>query len=599
MNIFNPFVQSPFSRGIPVDSNHPMPVNLRADPYRTFPNGSSTRNDNLRVEHNERDIDHPYQDYAYRRMGVAQVHNNIMASHATNSEYRNAALDTITSPILPVADIMQPQYFNSFARGYNPTRSNLRRQFREPLLNYTMEPPIGTLGQDLRRQYFPTPIPYQYPYFGLGVPFGEPPEELEGIYGQDLGRLIPPHRSIAPAVSRIPMLNDPILDNMMPANIPRVPLVDRIMAGASSQYLLQRPYSYAFDAAPYPHMRAHADALVAFMHNPRVVTSIFVDILAKGAPEEMEALRFEFFRATQTQLHVILNNSLELNEERSSVKYALMGLAMGPILFDVWLLQNNVYMLYFSFTEGNYQNLGDNKDILIDIFVGRHPEDLLNLELKYRQQTQMSEPSFAADLINLTNDPELQAALKICCETRRPGPLHIVNSLSVQRHVDEIIDLVETRFPNEITYQRLFNILLRSSGPHIIQIAIYYELRTGMKLDEAVSRNMRFRKMTKKILVHAIRTAKDLTCRDAMLLRDSLRGNSTSGRRNNEKLAIRVVRMHWYKQHWKQVMAAFTGTTGKMFSDKLRNVSGLLGELMRAMCENTYNMDSGHSGHIP
>jgi annexin A7/11 len=221
---------------------------------------------------------------------------------------------------------------------------------------------------------------------------------------------------------------------------------------------------------------------------------------------------------------------------------------------------------------------------LIDLLLGRHPEDLRTLELKYRQQIQVSERSLAVDVANLTNDPELRAALNICSEMRRPDPLLPVDTMLVHKHIEEIIGLVESTFPSENTYLKLFNILLRSSDPHITQITVSYQMRTQMQLDEAIRRNMQFNKMGKKILVHAVRTAKDITYRDAMLLRDVLGAKSMIGRRNNEKLAIRVVRMHWYRQHWKQIRAAYTGVTGKTLGEQVRSTSGLLGELLRAMC---------------
>lgn len=222
---------------------------------------------------------------------------------------------------------------------------------------------------------------------------------------------------------------------------------------------------------------------------------------------------------------------------------------------------------------------------MIDLLEGRHPEDLHFLELKYRQQTQMGQQSLAVDVANLTNDAELQAALKICSEMTRPDPLLPVDSMLVQRHVEEVISLIEIQFPNENTYSKLFNIFLRYSDPHITKIAVYYNMRTGMQLDEALRRNTGLSKMGKKILVHAVRTAKDITYRDAMLLRDALGGKSVFGRWNNEKLAIRVVRMHWYGQHWKQIKASYMGVTGKTLCEQVRNASGLLGELLRAMCE--------------
>jgi hypothetical protein len=219
---------------------------------------------------------------------------------------------------------------------------------------------------------------------------------------------------------------------------------------------------------------------------------------------------------------------------------------------------------------------------LIDIFVGRHPEDLRFLALKYQQQQQnsLSGKSIASAIYTLTSSAELQFALKVCSEVTRPDPSQAVDQALVYRDVNDIIKLLDTTFPS---HQELFNILLRRNDPHIQQIALFFQMNTNSQLDEAIRKNAILSKMTKKIAVHAVRTATNMTYRDVMLLRDAMGEDTILGGSKNEKLGIRVCRMHWFKQHWLQIKAEFLGLVGKQLMDKMNSKEGMFRDLMICM----------------
>ena len=213
------------------------------------------------------------------------------------------------------------------------------------------------------------------------------------------------------------------------------------------------------------------------------------------------------------------------------------------------------------------------EDILIDVFVGRDPRDLAYLNLAYQQYHSriMAGQTLASAVNGLTTSAELRSALMICTEGSR-DLRPVVDQSRVLLDVAKIKEIMGMTFPS---HQPLFDILLRRSDPHIAQINVYYNLQAGMQLDEALRRNMCLSEMTRKIAVHAVRTATDLTYRDVMLLRDA--------KDMNEKLGIRVCRMHWHKQHWKQIKAVHVGHTGKEFSAKWKGKKGLFGDLIVSM----------------
>ena len=219
-------------------------------------------------------------------------------------------------------------------------------------------------------------------------------------------------------------------------------------------------------------------------------------------------------------------------------------------------------------------------DILIDIFVGRDPEDLQQLGLAYQRKHSLSMQgkSLASLVKEITKSEELQAALTICIEGGRG--LMPVDQAAIQNDLVEIKNLMKMAFPPPRAF---FDILLRRSDPHIASIALYYSMESGLKLDEAIRRNMSIPSMTRKIVLHAVRSATDLPYRDVMLLRDAMVANNLIGNVVKEKLGIRVCRMHWHRRHWQNVKAVYVGHKGEEFVDKWKNKKGIFRDLIMSM----------------
>ena len=223
------------------------------------------------------------------------------------------------------------------------------------------------------------------------------------------------------------------------------------------------------------------------------------------------------------------------------------------------------------------------EDILIDIFVGRDPEDLRTLDLYYQQRHSnvMSGKSLASIVDQLTSSEELRYALMICTEGNKSREPRAVVQQLVLQDVEVIQKQMDMTFPN---YQVIFDILLRRHDSHIAQINLYYQMREGMNLDEALRRNVCLNQMTRNIAVHAVRTATDLTYRDCMLLRDAMGANSFLGNGKDEKIGIRVCRMHWHKQHWRQIKAVYVGHMGQELIEKCKKgKKGLFRDLVVSM----------------
>jgi hypothetical protein len=213
---------------------------------------------------------------------------------------------------------------------------------------------------------------------------------------------------------------------------------------------------------------------------------------------------------------------------------------------------------------------------LIDIFIGRNPHDLRELAdglTKIKQSI--------SRICNNAKSAELQTALSIVAELQRPDNSLPIDTALVHRDVEALVSTLNASFPRS---SDIFNIVLRRSDAHIQQMSVHYGIVTKQPLDKAIRTNLSISPMTNKIAVHAVRTACNITYRDAMQLKDALGHNSFAGGISKKKLVIRLCRMHKFKQHFMQIKAEYCGVTGKNFAEKMSKAySGVFGELLTEM----------------
>ena len=213
--------------------------------------------------------------------------------------------------------------------------------------------------------------------------------------------------------------------------------------------------------------------------------------------------------------------------------------------------------------------------MLNDLLVGRHPADLRFLD----QRLRLRGTSLAAIVPTLTSNPAHLSALRICAEMTRPDSTVPVDQHLVGQDLENIITLLKL---TPVPVQRLFDMVLRRSDLHLAQLNLCYRLKMGKELDEDIRLNMGITDgMARKVLVHAIRTASNMVYRDVMCLRDAF--GSFSG--SNERLAIRITRLHWQRNYWRHVQGQFMGIVQKRLIEKVNGKSGLLRDVLAAMCE--------------
>ena len=196
-----------------------------------------------------------------------------------------------------------------------------------------------------RRQSFPEPM--SRGHLGWGPLLDD--LDLLDAFDDDLEFYTPQFRRAHP-VSRhslltgSPYLQQPhsigsvVTPNMqLIATTPNAPMMFNLAA--------QRPYSYATDQSPnagmYPTINQDLLHLSSFLEMKTTErASLIINVLVPRTPTEIEALR-RHFRVMNggTDLSFALRCLLNALNERPSVQYAFLGLVMGPVLYDLWLMQ--------------------------------------------------------------------------------------------------------------------------------------------------------------------------------------------------------------------------------------------------------------------
>jgi hypothetical protein len=326
--------------------------------------------------------------------------------------------------------------------------------------------------------------------------------------------------------------------------------------------LPMRPYSYYTGFNPALHrigkFREEISAITSLTDSKQaILSSSSLKTLARLTPYELDAFKYEFQQTTGKSLHEFCNSLIAKEDDK--VKTLLAGLTLGPLEFDLYLL-------------GKARFAGKVDDDLIIMFVGREQRDLQYLNARWRDQ---NGGSLASAITSWKANENLQYALKICTSNNRDSPTKPVDySLDVNR----LVDLLKMTYGGGHVSTDLLDIILYRNDPGIQQLALYFETATGYKLDEKI-RKSALDEMTKKIAVHAVRTAQDPVYRDLMLLKDVM---GKSGREVD--LGIRVCRGHWYGVHWRQIQAAAKGIMSWEVREKVGKMSkGVFKELLMAM----------------
>lgn len=282
-----------------------------------------------------------------------------------------------------------------------------------------------------------------------------------------------------------------------------------------------------------------------------------IAVLAPLDPLQMAAVR-----ATYTT-HIGRDLYKDVKSETGGYfEQGLLAVIEGPLMHDVICAHEAV------------DGIGTKEWMLNDVLLGRSNADLNAIKTAYEQKYRRS----------LTRDVEGDLSFKtadlfkaVVRADRREESVP-VNPQAVEDEVRTLHGSTAGRMVNNIA--EVSGILARSSDAELRAIDQGFHRRYHVSLEKHLEKE--FSGHMEDAFLHMLRTATDPAMRDAILLEECMAGMGTK----DERLVVRVVRVHWNRNHKERVKAAYRHRFGKNLVDRVRGeTSGDYGRLMVALLE--------------
>ncbi|GIJ98341.1 hypothetical protein Aspvir_000458 [Aspergillus viridinutans] len=303
--------------------------------------------------------------------------------------------------------------------------------------------------------------------------------------------------------------------------------------------------------------RREADLLRKAMKGFGTDEKTLIQVLSKLDPLQMAAVRSTY----TNHLHRDLYKDVK-SETSSYFRQALLAIIDGPLLHDVQSAREAV------------QGLGTKEWLLNDVLLGRSNADLNAIKSAYEHTFHRSlQKDVEADLSFKT-----LSLFSLVLRADRHEASYPINPQLIEQEARAIHAATSGRVVNNV--EEVCGIFARASDPELRAISQAFGARYNSSLENHIEKE--FSGHMKDALLHMLRTALDPAVRDADLLEDCMKGMGTK----DEKLVVRVVRLHWNRQHLDQVKRAYHHRYKKDLIARVRGeTSGDYQRLMVALLE--------------
>ncbi|KAJ5905664.1 uncharacterized protein N7473_002580 [Penicillium subrubescens] len=416
-------------------------------------------------------------------------------------------------------------------------------------------------------QGYGQPPPQQQGYYGAPspqppAPYGAPPAHHGGYppqhqqqqpYGQaPPGQQYPPPHGQPPQGYAPPPQGPP---HGAPAGAP--------MHGAPAQYGAPMgapaPPSLGYvpgQVAPGD-FRAEADALRKAMKGFGTDEKVLIKVLSRLDPLQMAGVRATYTKYIGRDLYKDVES-----ETGGYLEQGLLAVIEGPLMYDVACAREAV------------KGAGTKEWLLNDILLGRSNADLHAIQAAYQRTYHRQLSQDVQDDLSFKTAELFKNVLR-AARNEDSVPL---NPHAIEAEVRTLHDSTAARVVNNIS--EVTGIFARSSNAELREIDRAFQARYHTPLDKHVEKE--FSGHMEDALLHMLRTATDPAMRDAILLEECMAGMGTK----DEKLVVRVVRVHWDRQHKEMVKRAYRHRFGKDLITRVREeTSGDYEKLMVALLE--------------
>lgn len=303
--------------------------------------------------------------------------------------------------------------------------------------------------------------------------------------------------------------------------------------------------------------RMQADALRKAMKGFGTDERALIQVLANLDPLQMAAVR-----ATYSQ-HIKRDLYRDVKSETSGyLRQGLLAVIDGPLMHDAVSVRDSV------------EGAGTKEWLLNDVVLGRSNADLNAIKSAYETRHHRS----------LQKDVEGDLSFKtlnlfsMVLRANRHDDSTPINHQLMHDEARTIHHATAARAVNNV--DEVCGIFARSSDPELRAINHEFSQRYHSPLEKHI--DSQFSGHMKDALLHMLRSATDPAMRDAVALEDCMRGMGTK----DEKLIVRVVRVHWNRAHLEQVKGAYRTKFGTDLVARVRGeTSGDYQRLMVALLE--------------
>ncbi|KAJ6073244.1 hypothetical protein N7467_011329 [Penicillium canescens] len=297
--------------------------------------------------------------------------------------------------------------------------------------------------------------------------------------------------------------------------------------------------------------RPQADQLRKAMKGFGTDEKALIAVLARLDPLQMAAVRDTYSKHLGRDLYKDVKS-----ETGGYFGDGLLAVVEGPLMHDV----ESVHLAI--------DGAGTKEWLLNDILLGRSNADMNAIRTAYEMRYKRSlSKDVENDLSFKTSD--LFATVIRAARHEESMPIN-----------PQVIEADVRSLQGKKNITETCAIFARASNAEIRAISQTFQSRYNTSLEKHIEKE--YSGHMEDALLVMLRSATDPAMRDAILLDECMRGMGTK----DERLVIRVVRVHWDRNHKEMVKRAYQHRFGKNLVDRVRGeTSGDYGRLMVALLE--------------
>ncbi|KAJ5595237.1 uncharacterized protein N7459_001445 [Penicillium hispanicum] len=303
--------------------------------------------------------------------------------------------------------------------------------------------------------------------------------------------------------------------------------------------------------------RREADALRKAMKGFGTDEKALIQVLARLDPLQMAAVRATYAQHIGRDLYKDVKS-----ETGGYFRDGLLAVIDGPLQHDVACAHEAI------------EGIGTKEWLLNDVLLGRSNADLAAIKAAYERTYRRA---LATDV---EGDLSFQTAALFAAVVRaaRHEESVPVNPQAAEAEARALHDATAARMRNNVA--EVCGVFARSSDAELRAIDHAFHARYHASLEKHLEKE--FSGHMEVALVQMLRSATDPAMRDAILLEECMAGMGTK----DERLVVRVVRVHWNRNHKEMVKRAYRHRYHKDLIERVRGeTSGDYQRLMVALLE--------------